>query len=498
MKIIFSGGKKNMKKNKLNLTKASSLAMAGILSLGVSSLTRFTPVENMSAQNRTPIVAAVTDNKVVIVDQLGQIKVLNFEKGFKNFEFDNMTKFLKEHTDVETKTKFDEKVLEQIVLNVVNSKNEVVYTTNLKALQEAQAKKEKIALDKSKIKDGKISFKLQTAKGVDAKTFAYNLEASRIMLKIEQGQDKTYNLNAYVLLADKSLTKEDTAPSVSTDTETETPDVEKTTSEIGTQTEEGSLTQPSKTEVGTQTEDKEKKPEVTKTESTTAPTKAKVEKPDDQKVKEEKEKKAREEAQKKAEAEKKAKEAKEKKAKDASTQTESKPVQKKVTDASTQTESKQKTATKSTQTEKKKSLKMFVSEAKYESEDEAKKAAEEALKTDHGYNSYTVEKDKNGKWKYTLSEEKVKVSEKTYKTEAEAKKAAEAALKEDKAFKSYRVIKNSDGSWSYILSDQAAQRKPVVLKTAATDPSTVGKLGAFVSMLTSLIGGAGLYLRKKK
>ena len=149
------------------------------------------------------------------------------------------------------------------------------------------------------------------------------------------------------------------------------------------------------------------------------------------------------------------------------------------------------------------------SEKTFTTKEAASRAAYDALKHEEGFHSYRVVKNSDGTWSYVLSEENTKMSELTYKTEEEAIKAATAELRGNKQYKSYRTQQNEDGSWSYILSDQLdpsiknleknkAEKQKVNLKTSAVDPTLVGKVGAFGTMISSLLGGLFVYRKKKK
>lgn len=109
-------------------------------------------------------------------------------------------------------------------------------------------------------------------------------------------------------------------------------------------------------------------------------------------------------------------------------------------------------------------------ETGFSTEEAAEKAAKEAVDKDPVNDAYKVEKGNNGKFYYTLF---VKVDEepsgddtqedenvKGYDSEEDAKKAAEEALKKDEVNKSYNISKGLDGKWYFSLSTEEPKEDP--------------------------------------
>lgn len=536
-------------KKKKNVTKVGALALAGLLAVGSGGLTN----QVFAVEPDTTIVHSKSEQKQVIQPEgVGEIKVLNFKSDYKNFDFDELSEHLKalaektktkgreeekekvvtenpndedyvkvifgtEKEEVESKEeekeKFDEKSLEKTKIKILNSENKVLFESTLKDFL-ARNEKDKITWKKDDVKDGKVFLKLETVGNIDKDSFAYNLEASKVLLKIVENEDKSHSLSAYILLADKALTVEDTKSD-----EVKPEDNKDKKTEAGTPSETTKETEKT-TETNTQIEDADKAKEETDKKAEEEKL-AKEEAEAEQKVKEEQarkdaeaQKKAEEEqAKKDAEAKEKAEQdAKEKADQEAKEKAEKEAKEKAKKDAELIKKAQEEAAKRKSEYDtQQKALKTQKSDKTFKSKEEAAQAANEALKSDagKGFHSYSVDKNADGSYFYTLSEEKTKVSEKSYKTEDEAIKAAIEALKNDSMYKSYRTQQNSDGSWSYVLSDQLdpsikdleknkAEKQDVSLKTSAVDPSLVGKLGVFGTMISSLLGGFVVYKKKRK
>lgn len=104
-------------------------------------------------------------------------------------------------------------------------------------------------------------------------------------------------------------------------------------------------------------------------------------------------------------------------------------------------------------------------ETGFSTEEAAEKAAKEAVDKDPVNDSYKVDKGNDGKFYYTLF---IKVDEepsedenvKGYDSEEDAKKAAEEALKKDEVNKSYNISKGLDGKWYFSLSTEEPKEDP--------------------------------------
>lgn len=111
-------------------------------------------------------------------------------------------------------------------------------------------------------------------------------------------------------------------------------------------------------------------------------------------------------------------------------------------------------------------------ETGFSTKEAADKAGQEALKAQEGQedakSAYKVTRGTNGKFYYELfnkvdekpAEETPENKEKGYDSEAEAKKAAEDALKKDEINKSYSVSRGLDGKWYFVLSTEEKQKDP--------------------------------------
>lgn len=98
---------------------------------------------------------------------------------------------------------------------------------------------------------------------------------------------------------------------------------------------------------------------------------------------------------------------------------------------------------------------------------------------------------------------------KYYSSSDEATQAAIAAINESNgAYKSYTIHQSPDGNYYYSLSTKAseevvnqeaekAQKQDVNLKTAANDPNTSKKLGAFLTMISSMFGAFFIFTKKR-
>lgn len=105
----------------------------------------------------------------------------------------------------------------------------------------------------------------------------------------------------------------------------------------------------------------------------------------------------------------------------------------------------------------------------YGTEAEAIAAAKEALKIDTLNNSYKITQGANGRYFYQLFLEETEAPEETTKpeerhitnipfdTEEDARKAAEKHLKEDKVNKSYKIVKGADNKFYVELSTEEAE-----------------------------------------
>lgn len=114
------------------------------------------------------------------------------------------------------------------------------------------------------------------------------------------------------------------------------------------------------------------------------------------------------------------------------------------------------------------------SETGFSTEEAAEKAAKEAVDKDPVNDSYKVDKGNDGKFYYTLfvkvdeepseddTQETPQEDEnvKGYDSEEDAKKAAEEALKKDEVNKSYNVSKGLDGKWYFSLSTEESKEDP--------------------------------------
>lgn len=113
-------------------------------------------------------------------------------------------------------------------------------------------------------------------------------------------------------------------------------------------------------------------------------------------------------------------------------------------------------------------------ETGFSTEEAAEKAAKEAVDKDPVNDSYKVDKGNDGKFYYTLfikvdeepsgddTQETPQEDEnvKGYDSEEDAKKAAEEALKKDEVNKSYNVSKGLDGKWYFSLSTEEPKEDP--------------------------------------
>ena len=113
---------------------------------------------------------------------------------------------------------------------------------------------------------------------------------------------------------------------------------------------------------------------------------------------------------------------------------------------------------------------LHITEIPFNTEKEAREAAEDHLKKDEVNNSYDIYHNLiDDKYYVTLSTEEPVPAEPTpetpvkkgYKTREEAEAAAEEALKNDKINKSYKVSQGADDLWYYVLSPvEAEEVKP--------------------------------------
>ena len=193
--------------------RCGAFALSTLLAIGASGVGQTVYADGLG---KAPTGVVTTEKKVVIPEKLGAFSVLNYQAPYKNFDYDALEKAL---TDAKKeaeaagkevkKEEFADGAMEQITFDILNSAKKVLYHGTLKDLLEKVAKGE-IKWAKEDVADGKLSFKVASAEGVDATKFAYNLEASKILPKLVKNADETYSASVYLLLADKNLTVEDT------------------------------------------------------------------------------------------------------------------------------------------------------------------------------------------------------------------------------------------------------------------------------------------------
>lgn len=123
--------------------------------------------------------------------------------------------------------------------------------------------------------------------------------------------------------------------------------------------------------------------------------------------------------------------------------------------------------------------------------------------------STTAPSETNTNTVNTSSVRTSKEGTKYYPSSDEATQAAIAAINESNgAYKSYTIHQSPDGNYYYSLSAKAskevanqeaekAQKQDVNLKTAANDPNTSKKLGAFLTMISSIFGAFFIFTKKR-